>query len=391
MTEKLKTYNAEDFFYMPIEPSKGEMIIEDLLPKGLTVLAGAPKSCKSWMALDMALAVSAGRSFLGKETKECDVVYLALEDTDKRLHDRLTALEETNNRLHLATQCRSLDDGFLSQINDFIDEYPDVCLIIVDTLQKIRGKDAVSSNSNQYGREYAELSKLKGFADRKGIAILVVHHLRKLQDKTDPLNDIMGSTAMSGVADSILILKKERTRANGELLSVGRDSAQWKMKIIFENYRWHVVEIETEEEIAKKEIPEILFWIRDMILEEGHWEGTATQLLDDIREANMNPNTLSAKISNNYYDVFYPAGIRMETKRTARERLMIFTLMNDEDETELNDSAEVLEETVIKSDDCGSESETEDSDKLTSEENHMMAQEAMNRLRGIVRRNVLPS
>ena len=44
-----------------------------------------------------------------------------------------------------------------------------------------------------------------------------------------------------------LILKKERTRINGELLSVGRDSPQWKMKMNFENYRWHVLEIETEE------------------------------------------------------------------------------------------------------------------------------------------------
>ena len=62
MITKLKTYNAEDFFLTPIDPSKGEMIIEDMVPKGLTVLAGSPKSCKSWMALDMALAVTAGRS-----------------------------------------------------------------------------------------------------------------------------------------------------------------------------------------------------------------------------------------------------------------------------------------------------------------------------------------
>lgn len=378
MISKLQTYNAEDFFLTPIDPAKGEMVIEDMVPKGLTVLAGSPKSCKSWMALDMALAVTAGRLFLGKATRECDVLYLALEDTDKRLHDRLTTLEESNRRLHLATQCSKLDEGFIKQISEYLDNNHEVQLIIVDTLQKIRGSDAVSSNSNMYGREYDELSKLKEFADRRGIAILVIHHLRKLQDRNDPLNDILGSTAMSGVADSILILKKERTRTNGELLSVGRDSPQWKMKMNFENYRWHVLEIETEEEMAKKEIPEILYRIADMILEAGSWEGTATQLLEAMDETVMKPNTLSAKISSLYYDVFYPSGVHMEIKRTAKERLMIFTLMNEEEEPVTVSPENAAENITDRNNDAVSE--TDDSYGLTPEESHLLAQEAMRKL-----------
>lgn len=378
MISKLQTYNAEDFFLTPIDPAKGEMVIEDMVPKGLTVLAGSPKSCKSWMALDMALAVTAGRLFLGKATRECDVLYLALEDTDKRLHDRLTTLEESNRRLHLATKCSKLDEGFIKQISEYLDDNHEVQLIIVDTLQKIRGSDAVSSNSNMYGREYDELSKLKEFADRRGIAILVIHHLRKLQDRNDPLNDILGSTAMSGVADSILILKKERTRINGELLSVGRDSPQWKMKMNFENYRWHVLEIETEEEMAKKEIPEILYRIADMILEAGSWEGTATQLLEAMDETVMKPNTLSAKISSLYYDVFYPSGVHMEIKRTAKERLMIFTLMDEEEEPVTVSPENAAENITDRNNDAVSE--TDDSYGLTPEESHLLAQEAMRKL-----------
>ena len=382
MISKLQTYNAEDFFLTPIDPAKGEMAIEDMVPKGLTVLAGSPKSCKSWMALDMALAVTAGRLFLGKATRECDVLYLALEDTDKRLHDRLTTLEESNRRLHLVTKCSKLDEGFIKQISEYLDDNHKVQLIIVDTLQKIRGSDAVSSNSNMYGREYDELSKLKEFADRRGIAILVIHHLRKLQDRNDPLNDILGSTAMSGVADSILILKKERTRTNGELLSVGRDSPQWKMKMNFENYRWHVLEIETEEEMAKKEIPEILYRIADMILEAGSWEGTATQLLEAMDETVMKPNTLSAKISSLYYDVFYPSGVHMEIKRTAKERLMIFTLMDEEEEPVTVSPENAAENITDRNNDAVSE--TDDSYGLTPEESHLLAQEAMRKLGRVV-------
>lgn len=384
MITKLKTYNAEDFFLTPIDPSKGEMIIEGMVPKGLTVLAGSPKSCKSWMALDMALAITAGRPFLGKATRICDVLYLALEDTDKRLHDRLTTLEESNRKLHLATQCSKLDEGFITQINEFITEVPSVKLIIVDTFQKIRGNDASSSNSNQYGREYSELSKLKDFADRKGIAILVIHHLRKLKDKNDPLNDILGSTAMSGVADSILILKKERTRTNGELLSVGRDSPQWKMKMIFENYRWKVMEYETEEEMAKKEAPRILYRITSMIKDKGHWEGTATELLSAMGETEMKPNTLSAKISSFYYDVLYPAGVRMRIKRTAIERLMIFSMMEDEDPDEISFSETEDDPTAESMEEKDSIHVPGTSDDLTPEESHILAREAMRKLGRVV-------
>ncbi len=384
MNKKLKTYNAEDFFLTPIDPSNGEMIIEDMVPKGLTVLAGSPKSCKSWMALDMALAITEGRSFLGKATRICEVLYLALEDTEKRLHDRLTTLEESNRRLHLATQCSKLDEGFMTQINDFITEVPSVKLIIVDTFQKIRGNDASSSNSNQYGREYSELSKLKELADRNSIAILIIHHLRKLKDKNDPLNDILGSAAMSGVADSILILKKERTRTNGELLSVGRDSPQWKMRMIFENYRWKVMEYETEEEMAKKEAPEILYRITSMIKDKGHWEGTATELLSAMGETEMKPNTLSAKISSFYYDVLYPAGVRMRIKRTAIERLMIFSMMEDEDPNEISFSEIDDDPTAESMEEKDSVRVPGTSDDLTPEESHILAREAMRKLGRVV-------
>ena len=62
-----KLISAEELFYQPLDPARAEMIIEDMIPQGLTLIAGAPKSGKSWMMLDMCLAVSSGRSFLGRK------------------------------------------------------------------------------------------------------------------------------------------------------------------------------------------------------------------------------------------------------------------------------------------------------------------------------------
>ncbi len=381
MKNTTEYFYADDFFFAPAEPANGEMIIEDMVPQGLTILAGAPKSCKSWMALDMALAVSSGRAFLGKRTMGCGVLYMALEDREARLKERFHALEEIpSHKLRVMTKAKKLDSGFFKQIHDFLDENPDVRLIIIDTLQMIRVEDASASNVNQYGREYAELSKLKEFADRGGIAILVIHHLRKLHDKNDPLNDILGSTAMTGVADSILILNKERTRIQGELLQVGRDSPQWRMTMLYEDNRWHTLEIETEEDMVKKEIPDILFRIAEMIKLKGGWEGTATQLLKTMGETQMSANTLSAKISQFYYPVFFNEGVIMEMKRTSKERLMIWSLRQEEEAADADIAAD--ERLMISVNDCNMSMEAEDEEPhmLTPEENQLMVQQAMNRL-----------
>ena len=81
--------SAEELYFNPVVSGRTEMIVEGLIPTGLTVIAGASKSCKSWLMLSLALSVSLGEPFLGHDVKKCDVAYYALEDTDSRLKSRL--------------------------------------------------------------------------------------------------------------------------------------------------------------------------------------------------------------------------------------------------------------------------------------------------------------
>lgn len=326
----LEIIKAEDLFLNPLPITNREMIIEDLVPQGLTLLAGAPKSCKSWMALDMCLAVSSGRPFLGKETMGCGVAYFALEDTKERLQDRLLDLgEEPSDRLFLLTRCTDSENGIFKDMNELLETYPDIRLIVIDTLQKIRKYDN-SSTANQYAKEDEELTKLKRYADRRHIAILVLHHTRKLKDRDNPLNDVLGSTAMSGVPDSILILGKERTRVEGELLSVGRDGPQFKMITRFEDLRWKLLEIVSEEELSKEEIPDVLYTVADHVKEAGIWSGTMSQLLELVGEKEMTPSALSTYLTKYYYQVFFPLGISKSYRKTAKERIHTLELKPEE-------------------------------------------------------------
>ena len=136
--------------------------------------------------------------------------------------------------------------------------------------------------------------------------------------------------------------------------------------------------------MAKKEVPEILYRITDMIKDAGHWEGTATELLSTMGETEMKPNTLSARISTFYYDVLYPAGVRMRIKRTAMERLMIFTMMEDEDPNEISFSEMADDSAAECIKEIDSVSVPDTPNDLTPEESHMMAWEAMRKLGRVV-------
>ena len=71
-------------------------------------------------------------------------------------------------------------------------------LIVIDTLQRIR---AAGNDANPYASDYRDIGVLKALADKHRIAILLIHHLRKMNDD-DPMDMISGTTGLSGATDS---------------------------------------------------------------------------------------------------------------------------------------------------------------------------------------------
>ena len=92
-TKELKTYTMQELYKQPLEPV--ECLVDGLLAPGLYILGGSPKVGKSWMALQLCLAVCGGKAFLGRATRKSEVLYLALEDGPQRLHSRALRLADT--------------------------------------------------------------------------------------------------------------------------------------------------------------------------------------------------------------------------------------------------------------------------------------------------------
>ena len=236
----LETINAEDLQNRTYEPTP--FLVDQLIPEGLHILAGAPKIGKSWLALWLCLCVAQGQALWNFATTQGEVLYLSLEDSFQRIQTRLFDLtEDAPSTLHFAIMADTLKHGLEQQIEQFLMEHPTTKLVVIDTLQRVRG---TGSDSNLYANDYQDIGLLKQLADKRHIAILLIHHLRKLHDD-DPMNMISGSTGLSGAADSTFVLQKSSRLANiASLHCTGRDIPDRTLKLEFgeEDHIWKLLE-----------------------------------------------------------------------------------------------------------------------------------------------------
>lgn len=218
------------------------MAVPGIIAEGVTFLVGAPKIGKSWMSLGLGLDVARGGMALGTiPVKQGPVLYLALEDTERRLQRRLTVMigeTDAPPDLHFATHWPRLNAGGLDQLEEWMKVHPDTRMIIIDTWAKV--KSAVDdSQGSMYTSDYSAVSAVKNIADEYGVAIVLVHHQRKAADG-DPLNTVAGSTGLTGAADATVVLTRQRSMEEGHIYITGRDVEESRSIVQFdsETGRW---------------------------------------------------------------------------------------------------------------------------------------------------------
>jgi hypothetical protein len=211
-------------FLLGLELPEARWAVPDVLPEGVTILAGKPKIGKSWLALGLGVAVGSGGRALGKIAVEPgEALYMGLEDNVRRLQKRMRKMlagGEAPRRLEVTTDWPQLDEGGVEALDGWLDKRPDARLVVVDTLKKIRPREAC--RRGVYDLDYEALEPLIPLASARGVAILVVHHLRKLE-AGDPLDMISGSTGLTGGVDGAMVLKRDRGKQDATLVVDGRD------------------------------------------------------------------------------------------------------------------------------------------------------------------------
>lgn len=233
-------------------------MVDRLLPQGLHILAGAPKIGKTWLALSLCLCVAKEEPVWGFPSAKGSMLYLCLEDSYARIQRRLFELtEDAPAALHFAILSENIGAGLEEQLTQFLTAPPDTELVVIDTLQKVR---CTTSAANPYANDYQDIASLKVLADSHGIAVLLIHHLRKMNDD-DPLNMISGTTGLSGATDSSFVLEpSKRGDDTATLYCTGRDIAYRELLLRFQKntHAWELT-APVEDEAERTDPTFILF------------------------------------------------------------------------------------------------------------------------------------
>ena len=239
--------------------------VHGFLPAGLSILAGGPKIGKSILALQLSLGVAIGGCVLGKiNVKKGSVLYLALEDTQRRIQERINGSELQGDNsdlsaLDIITELPRQHQGGLTYIQYWLDTHKDARLVTIDTLQMFRKQ--LSGKGSMYSEDYEVISSIKNVADAYNVPFLLLHHLKKGMEG-DWLSEISGSQGIAGAADTIFSLKRERNSPLGTLHRTGRDVEEKDFILKLDGYGW-VLQGEAEDFTTPDWKRQILDFLKD--------------------------------------------------------------------------------------------------------------------------------
>ena len=132
--------------------------------------------------------------------------------------------------------------------------------MVIDTLAKIRQP---ARGQSLYTDDYTALEGLKPLGAKHGVAIVVVHHLRKM-GAVDPMDEISASTGFTGGIDGSMILRRVPGSKGPTLFVEGRDietgTVEYALIWNHNTATWSI-EGEAEEVHISKERAEILLTI----------------------------------------------------------------------------------------------------------------------------------
>ena len=106
-------------------------------------------------------------------------------------------------------------------------------MVIVDVFVRVRSERR--RDESPYDHDYRTVLPLKELADRRGIAVVLIHHTNKRQDVDDPLDSVSSTTGFTGAADTIMVLAKGSQGPT--LYGRGRDIEEIETALRFDHIR----------------------------------------------------------------------------------------------------------------------------------------------------------
>ena len=282
---KVKYLSATELMEKEFEPIR--WTVPGLIPEGLILLAGKPKVGKSWLALHLchAVAFESGGYALGQiEVEPGKAVYYGLEDSERRLQERLKGIScglPIPGNLFISNHLERLDAGGLEEIEAFLEDNLETRLVVIDTLARVKPRSR--RNTDAYETDTEIMGGLQTLAMRRGITVLVVHHMRKnVKDADDVFDGVLGSTGLTGTADATVLVQRGRQSKEIVMHITGRDVEEQQLSVRFD---------------LSGRVPFNLMGTT----EEVHMSDTRKEILEYLEENGLTgPKELSKALGKNY-------------------------------------------------------------------------------------------
>lgn len=216
-----------------------KFIIPGVLPVGNIILSARPKMRKTWLALQLGMAIATGGKFLDWTCEQGEVLFLGLEDNERRIKSRIRTLQtftmnapdlsgfrywtggmstNANGQLYVSDPQEAAEtmamfprgEAGVDALDQYLDQFPKTIAIFIDTYAHFKGK---SANRDVYERDYEAMMPITKLAARRQKLIMPVTHDKKGlagQTTADFMEDVTGSAGNTGGSDGVMSIKGKR-------------------------------------------------------------------------------------------------------------------------------------------------------------------------------------
>ena len=267
------------------------------LVEGTCILSSKPKIGKSWFCNNLCKAITDGKDFLGYKVNQCHVLYFDLETVEQLQQKRLKKMsqEDYAEGFWISSERYLIGEGFEEMIANYMEQDPKIGVIIVDVFQKIRKPK--KANESDYESTYKEIGILNELAKKYHISIILVCHDRKNVEDSDPFSNILGSTALQGATDQMIVMYKTRFDDPATHIAVkGRTiDGLIKLDAMISDGAWVKSDIaEVEKIFLEKKKAEYLHsefrtYMVDLVSVHGSWDGRCNEFVRLCKEKEIIP------------------------------------------------------------------------------------------------------
>ena len=299
---------------------KPPALIDGFLFNGIYIMAGAPKTGKTFLLEQIAYHVSTGKPFWDLAVRQGTVLYLALEDLLENIQERMYRMfgPEGSDKLRFASWPCSIGNGLTDRLYSFLKKYEDTRLIIIDTFQCVRDAD---NGSYSYAADYQTIKALRSFISPYQLCLILVHHTRK-QPSDQCFERISGTNGLMGACDGAYLLQKDNYADKKATLHMSvRNSASqtFYLKRDPTTLRWELEKV--QDGLPKPPLNPVLKAVAGLVTEEApEWRGSPAELAT-ILQQDLSPNALTRHLNVNIsrlreeYGIIYQNQAKHEGRR----------------------------------------------------------------------------